>query len=49
MEDRGSNETKRHESEKYRYFWVVGNQRTLAKNAGEEFMLPIKPSMMNIR
>jgi hypothetical protein len=50
LEDRGSKETKRHEAEKFRYFWVPpGAQPRLAKQAGEEFMMPIRPGDFGIR
>jgi hypothetical protein len=51
LEERGSKETKRHESEKFRYVWVVPGttQPRLAKQAGEEFMMPINPTTLGVR
>jgi dienelactone hydrolase len=52
IEDRGNKETKRHDSEKYRYVWVSQlNLRMprLAKQAGEEFMFPIPVNDPGIR
>lgn len=51
MDERGSVERKHHEPEKYRYFWYVSGARmpVIAKLAGEEFMLPIQPTMMGAR
>jgi hypothetical protein len=51
LEERGSKETKRHEAEKFRYVWVVPGttQPRLAKQAGEEFMMPINPATLGVR
>ena len=50
MEERGSKESKRHEMGKYRYFWInplsPNTKPIQAKIAGEDFLLPILPSMM---
>jgi pimeloyl-ACP methyl ester carboxylesterase len=48
MEERGNKETKRHEQEKFRYFWVFNRQVTPAKKAGEEFMMPINPMNLGV-
>ena len=48
LEERGSKETKRHEAEKFRYYWVVNGQLKPAKQAGEEFMMPINPASLGI-
>jgi dienelactone hydrolase len=51
LEERGSKETKRHEAEKFRYVWVVPGttQPRPAKQAGEEFMMPINPTTLGVR
>jgi len=50
MEDRGSKEIKRHDSTKYRYYWMDPTQKTpqLAKMAGEDLLLPIRLRMLGI-
>jgi Alpha/beta hydrolase family len=48
LEDRGSKENKRHDQEKYRFFWVFMNSMVPAKNAGEELMMPIDPKRLGI-
>ena len=52
MEDRGSRESKRHDPEKFRFFWTVGvatRMPIVAKEAGEQFMLPIPVSQLGGR
>jgi hypothetical protein len=51
MEDRGSRESKRHDPEKFRFFWTIPSSRTpvIAKESGEQFMLPIPVSQLGGR
>jgi hypothetical protein len=53
LEERGNREAKRHEAEKYRYFWIPPgggiNQVHPAKLNGEEFMMPIPLKMMGLQ
>src|SRR5262249_32672335 len=49
MEERGNKETKRHEAEKFRYYWVFSGQLKRAKKAGEEFMRPVTPTTLGFR
>ena len=51
VEERGNVERKRHEPEKFRYFWITpGTSRiTLAKISGEQFMMPIPVAGLGAR
>ena len=51
MEARGSRESKRHDPEKFRFFWTLKTMTTpyIAKDVGEQYMKPIPVTQFNAR
>jgi hypothetical protein len=49
LEERGNKESKRHDSEKFRYYWISPGMNPIpAKVPGDEFMNPIPLKMMGL-